>query len=299
MPAGGSPLPRLPSLHALRAFEAAVRHRSITRAAVELCVTHGAVSRLVQQLEADLAAKLLHRLPRSVEPTPEGQRLAQPLSLAFDLMHKGVAEFRTRPLTLACSASIMQRWLIPRMAGFRARHPGVELRLSVSHGPVALEREGIDLALRTNGVPPPPDAVVRPLARERIGLVCTAGHAAELGLGGPRPDPARLASARLLCSASRPDAWEDWAEAVGPLPVPAAREVFEHFYLMLQAAACGLGLAVSPLMLVEDDLASGRLIAPWGFVESRRELQLWISASATDQPEALALAGWLESQGAT
>jgi LysR family glycine cleavage system transcriptional activator len=285
---------RLPSLNALRAFECAARQRSITRAAEELCVTHGAVSRLVQQLEADLKAPLLRRLPRSVEPTPEGARLAEALGTAFSFMHRGVAEFRERPLTLACSSSIMSRWLIPRLAGFRQLHPDVELRLSVSHGAIDFVREDIDVALRNSSVPRPADIVAGSLAREHIGLVCAPDYLLTLA-------PAPHARAwRILETTSRPDALAHWLQAAGePVLDIVARESFAHFYLAIQASACGFGATVAPHMLVEDDLASGKLVAPFGFVPGTRELQLWIRRGVAQRPGVQALSRWLEAEVAS
>jgi LysR family glycine cleavage system transcriptional activator len=282
---------RLPSLNALRAFEVAARQRSITRAAEELCVTHGAVSRLIQQLEAELKAPLLRRLPRSVEPTAEGAQLAEALGRAFALMHKGVGEFRDRPLTLACSASIMSRWLIPKLASFRSIHPDVELRLSVSHGPVDFAREDIDVALRNSSVPRSADTAVQPLAQERIGLVCAPEY---LQTMAETPEPRRW---RILETASRPDAFTLWHRSAGEPDLPlAGREIFAHFFLAIQAAACGFGAAVAPRMLVEDDLASGKLVAPFGFAPGTRELQLWFRRSATQKPAVQALASWIAAE---
>lgn len=284
-------LARLPSLNALRAFECAARQHSITRAAEELCVTHGAVSRLIQQLEVELKAPLLRRLPRSVEPTAEGARLAEALGTAFSLMHKGVAEFRDRPLTLACSSSIMSRWLIPRLAAFRQLHPGVELRLSVSHGPVDFARDDIDVALRNSSVPQPADIVMKPLTREQIGLVCAPDYLTALD---EPPGPRRW---RILETNSRPDALSLWHSATGEPPLDIeGQETFAHFFLAIQAAACGFGATVAPHMLVEDDLASGKLVAPFGFAPGTRELQLWIRRSAAQKPGVQALAAWIEAE---
>lgn len=282
---------RLPSLNALRAFECAARQRSITRAAQELCVTHGAISRLVQQLEAELKAPLLRRLPRSVEPTAEGARLAEALGTAFSLMHKGVAEFRDRPLTLACSSSIMSRWLIPRLASFRQLHPEVELRLSVSHGTIDFARDDIDVALRNSSVQRPADIVVRALAQEYVGLVCAPDYPPD------RNESTGARRWRILETSSRPDALALWHGAAGEPELDiAGQESFAHFFLAIQAAACGFGATVAPHMLVEDDLASGKLVAPYGFVPGTRELQLWIRPGAAQKPGVQALAQWLAAE---
>ena len=120
--------PDVPSLNALRAFEATARRRSMTLAAEELCVTHGAVSRQIKSLEAALGMALLTRSGRSVEPTPEGLRLAEGLRAAFSLMDATIEHVRPSPLVLSCSSSIAMCWLIPRISGFYQRNPDTELR---------------------------------------------------------------------------------------------------------------------------------------------------------------------------
>ncbi|KQW56420.1 LysR substrate-binding domain-containing protein [Variovorax sp. Root411] len=288
-----SPSTRIPSLTALRAYEAVVRFGSMTRAAEELCVTHSAISKQVQLLEEEFGQPLLRRLARSVEPTPEGARLAATLSAAFGLISAGIEQIRPGPLAVSCSASIMMRWLIPRLAQFKARHPTVELTISADHGPLDLLRDGIGVAIRNDVVKPPQDVIVRPMMREWFGPVCSPEYAQKIGLATPQD----LSRANLLGTGSRPQAWNDWREAVGSTQqavVPS--ESFEHFYLVLHAAACGLGVAIAPRFLVEDDLQSGRLIAPFGFVEGLRQVVLWLAPNVRTRADIRAFADWLEAE---
>lgn len=284
---------RIPSLTALRTYEAVVRFGSMTRAAEELCVTHSAISKQVQLLEEEFGQPLLRRLARSVEPTPEGARLASTLSTAFGLISAGVEQLRPGPLAVSCSASIMMRWLIPRLADFKARHPAVELTISADHGPLDLLRDGIGVAIRNDVVKPPQDVIVRPMMREWFGPVCSPEYARKMGL----TSPADLSHASLLGTGSRPQAWDDWRQAVGGMDdalVPS--ESFEHFYLVLHAAACGLGVAIAPRFLVEDDLQSKRLIAPFGFVEGARQVVLWLAPHVRSRSDIQAFANWLEAE---
>src|SRR4051812_41248831 len=124
---GGMPRAPLPSLNALRTFEAAVRCRSMTKAADELCVTHGAVSRQIKALEAAMGVTLLNPLSRHVEPTPEGIRLAEGLAAAFGMVAAAVERVQPGPLILSCSSSIAMCWLIPRISAFYEQNPGIEL----------------------------------------------------------------------------------------------------------------------------------------------------------------------------
>lgn len=108
---------------------------------------------------------------------------------------------------------------------------------------------------------------------------------------------ADLGAARLLTTSSRPDAWSDWAALSGWAGEPLAEhESFEHFYLVLHAAACGLGVAMAPRFLVADDLASGRLVAPFGFLEGRRTVVLWITPQLRTREDIRALSDWLQAE---
>lgn len=285
--------PRLPSFNALRAFEATARLGSMTAAAQELSVTHGAVSRHVRALEDELGVQLLRRGPHASEVTPEGQRLAEGVAAAIGVMQAAVEQLRPGPLTLSCSDSILTRWLIPRLARFHARNPGVELQFNVSYGHVDVVRENIGVAIRNTMIEPPGDVVVRELATEWIGPVCAPEYLRTQRIR----KPADLALARLLTTKTRLQAWAEWADAAGHGGLELRpRERFDHFYVLIQAAACGLGIATVPRMLVLDDLQSGKLVAPFGFVPGPHRLALWIAPHLRARPEAQALAQWLTDE---
>ncbi len=285
--------PRLPSFNALRAFEATARLGSMTAAADELSVTHGAISRHVRALEDELGVQLLRRGPHASEPTPEGQRLAEGVAAAIGVMQAAVEQLRPGPLTLSCSDSILTRWLIPRLTRFHARNPAVELQFNVSYGHVDVVRENIGVAIRNTMIEPPGDVVVRELATEWIGPVCAPEYLRTQRIR----KPADLAGARLLTTKTRLQAWAEWAAAAGVQGLELRpRERFEHFYVLIQAAACGLGVATVPRMLVLDDLQSGKLVAPFGFVPGPHRLALWIAPHLRSRPETQALATWLTDE---
>lgn len=280
----------LPSLNALKAFEAVARHRSMTLAADELFVTHGAVSRHIKSLEETLGVLLVNRKARSTEPTLEGLRLAEGLASAFSLMQASVERVRPGPLTLSCSSSIMMGWIIPRIGQFHERHPHIELQFNMNFDRIDFVRDKIGLAIRSSIIEPPEDAVIRELGGEAIGPVCSPEYLAQAQLSEPKD----LEAAMLLSTRTRPQAWRDWqvvAEETDLLLEP--RSSFDHFYLLIQAAACGLGVATVPQMLVLDQLASGRLVAPFGFRPGPRRLVLWIAPHVAGRPDALALERWL------
>ena len=282
-----------PSLNALRAFEATVRLGSMSAAAAELFVTHGAVSRHIRSLEDQLGILLLDRSGQSTAPTPDGVRLAEGLATAFRLIQASVEQLKPAPLTLSCSASIMMHWLLPRLGGFHQKHPEIDLQFNVNYGQVDFVWDNVSVAIRVSSVKPPEDAHVRELMVEWIGPVCSPEYldSAEL------ETTAALARARLLTTKTRLEAWEDWTAASGYSGAKlAVSERFEHFFLLIQAAICGRGVAVVPRMLVLDDLESGKLVAPFGFVASRRKLLLWIAPHLDGRSDVEALARWLTVQ---
>ena len=282
---------RLPSLTALRSFEAAARLQSMTKAATELCVTHGAISRQIQALEADLGIKLLHRLPRTLEPTEEGERLSIKLSAAFATIAEAVVGLRSGPIVLSCSASLTMRWLIPRLSDFKTSYPHILLQLSASHGPIEFARDGVDVALRNDVVEAPVNVRAQPLAREYIGPVCSPFFARQHDIR----HPADLERLSLLATQTRPNAWQDWSDASGK-GVFHPKDSYEHFYVAIQAALCGLGVAMAPLILVEDDLRAGALVAPFGFVPGCRNLELWSPPDKRPKSGVADLERWLRNQ---
>jgi DNA-binding transcriptional LysR family regulator len=286
------PLSRLP-LNALRAFDATARLGSMSAAAGELGVTHGAVSRHIKALEAQFGLPLLERLPRAVALTQEGAQLAASLGEAFDQIQLAVSRVQPGPLTLSCSATIMMYWLIPRLETFKRRHPGVDLRLDVSYGEVDFIRDEISVAIRNDMYRPPATARARPLIVEEIGPVCHPGYAARLGLAAADD----LARGRILATDTRPNAWTEWAEAVGrPDLAHVPHESYGHFYLVIQAAACGLGLALAPRLLVDAEIRAGHLVAPFGFIPGPHRLELWIAEHLQARADLKGLVSWLEGE---
>ncbi len=287
-------MPR-PPLNALHTFEAVARLRSMTLAAEELCVTHGAVSRQVRALEEMLGIALLRRTPHASEPTAEGLRLAEGLGAAFGLIDASLEQLQPGPLTLSCSASVLMHWLLPRMARFQAQHPQAVLQFNMNHDQIDFIRDKVSVAIRSNVIAAPRDALVRELAVEHVGPVCSPGYLA----GTPLATLADLAQARRLSTRTRLQAWSDWQHAAGldrDALAPAPQDIYEHFYLLIQAAACGLGVAVVPQMLVQEELRAGRLVAPLGFVPGPRRLQLWVAPHLGRRADIIALEQWLAQE---
>ncbi|EJM44697.1 transcriptional regulator [Pseudomonas sp. GM33] len=289
---------RLPSLLALRCFESAGRLENFARAADELHLTPGAISRAVRLLEEDLGVDLFERRNRRVFLTDAGKRLVKAVSEGFGLMNQAVREIRTdarrtRQLVLSCEPTLLMRWLIPRWSDFQTQHRGLDIHLVAGGGIFSFDH-GIDLAIRRDDFPRPSDYHAETLFSEKIGPVCRP-EKVDQWFGKSRK--CLRSSAPLLQTNSRPTAWQEWATAKG-LPAPAMEmQSFEHFYFSIQAAVAGLGVAIGPWHLVRDDIQSGVLAAPLGFIEDGTRYCLL--SPNPPQPGSLEmdLLNWLQAVG--
>jgi len=288
----------LPPLNALRAFEAAARLSSVSLAAVELHVTHGAVSRQIRTLEEHLGLALFSKEGRGLKLTDSGLRLRDASSEAFERLRTLCAELQQgqadAPFVLACPGSLLARWFIPRLDRLNRELPELRLQLSASEGELDPRRAGVDATLWFAEPPWPADMQVFELAAERIGPVLSPRYSRFTELH--QAPAALLLSEPLLHTSSRPQAWPSWASS-NDLDGSALKlgQGFEHLYYLLEAAAAGLGVAIAPQQLVADDLAGGRLVAPWGFVETSARLALWVPIRSRDG-RAEHLAQWLRKE---
>ncbi|MBU1281824.1 MAG: LysR family transcriptional regulator [Gammaproteobacteria bacterium] len=288
----------LPPLNALRAFEAAARLNSISQAADELHVTHGAVSRQVRLLEEHLGVALFSKEGRGLKLTDAGIRLRDVSAEMFGRLRSTCAELQQgqadAPFVLACPGSLLARWFIPRLDRLNRELPELRLQLSASEGELDPRRSGVDATLWFAEPPWPADMQVFELAAECIGPVLSPRYAHFAALH--QAPAAALLGEPLLHTSSRPQAWPSWA-ASNALDATTLKlgQGFEHLYYLLEAAAAGLGVAIAPQQLVADDLAAGRLVAPWGFVETSARLALWVPARRLDKRAQL-LADWLRNE---
>jgi len=288
----------MPSLNALRAFEATARLGSVSRAAQELHVTHGAVSRQIRALEDDLGKPLFQRQGRGLSLTTAGLRLRDASAAAFTQLREACEQLRgdaaDAPFVLGCPVSLLARWMIPRLERLMAELPGMTLHLSPQELPFDEALSGLDAALLAGDAPWPTGWQVRALAQERIGPVLSPRFAEQHGLLSR--EPAALLGQPRLHTTSRPQAWQAWAQSMGwPAGQLAPGQSFPHLYHLLEAAVAGRGVAIAPEQLVADDLANGRLLAPWGFKETGAQ---WVLAAPARAPASrlTALAAWLERE---
>ncbi|WP_267220603.1 LysR family transcriptional regulator [Dyella silvae] len=289
-------MPRpLPSLNALHAFEAAARLGSVSRAAAELHVTHGAVSRHIRSLEEELTVALFQRQGRGLALTPAGQRLRDTSTAAFAQLRDACEALRTdraqSPFVLGCPVSLLARWMIPRLERLMADLPELDLHLRPQEAPFDEALHGLDAAVLAGEAPWPAGWHIRPLVRERVGPVVSPSFAEVHQLTRSRPQA--LLQHSVLHTSSRPRAWSIWAQSAGLDDAQLQLgQAYPHLYHLIEAAVAGRGIAIAPEPLVADDLASGRLVAPWGFMDTASQ---WVLATpvraAAARSEALAL--WL------
>lgn len=284
---------RLP-LNALRAFEAAARHLSLTRAGLELRVTQAAVSHQVKALERLLGVALFRRLPRGLSLTEEGEALLPVLTDAFRRMSQALGRFdsgRSREvLTLGAVGTFATGWLLPRLAAFRAACPFVDLRVMTNNNRVDLAGEGLDCAIRFGDGAWHGTHAVRLFAAPLTPL-CAPRMALALRY------PAELAHAPLLRS-YRPDEWPRWFATVN-LPAPRIRGyVFDSSLTMAEAAAQGAGVALLPARMFATRLAEGRLVRPFAAEVALGCYWLTWLNSRTETEAMIAFREWLMAAAA-
>ena len=287
---------RLPPLNAVRAFGAAARHQSFTRAAADLHVTHSAVSRQIRSLEAYLGVALFERRTRQVVLTVEGQTfhaqadaaLAQIGTAARALM----ARAPVRTVRINVRPSFAVRWLIPRLPDFVAQYPGIEPEVITSVATPARAPAGFDVAIRRGPQGWPPALQLHPYLEDEAMVVGAPGLFGDEDrrLASPRD----LAGQVLLCARSRRSDWDDWLRAAGIARLrPAGRLHLDHLHLVLQAAVDGLGVALAPRSLLAHDLRQQRLLSL--LPQHRLALERYYYGLGTDaQPEAQFFVKWLE-----
>jgi LysR family transcriptional regulator, glycine cleavage system transcriptional activator len=288
---------RLPPLNAVRAFEAAARHRNFTAAAADLHVTHWAIGKQIKLLEDWLGVPLFERQARGVALTGEGAELLADASEALSRLAAAAARFR-RPdaaprvagtVRINVPTSFAQRWLIPRMAEFQRLFPNIELRISVTSRRLRYVGTASDLGVRLNWQP-------------------THGYRSQIltkdwQLPACSPDLLRrrpvtsagdLRRHVLLHSATTRPAWPRWLAAAGEPDLSPRRHIeFEHVHLQLQAAVEGLGVAIASKPLIERDLAAGRLVCPIATPEADGGDYVLVSEDRPETAPTKALRQWM------
>jgi LysR family glycine cleavage system transcriptional activator len=283
----------LPSLKGLQAFEAFARTGSMTRAAEELHVTHGAVSRQVKALELQLGAGLVTGPRHRLALTAAGRQLAASLSAAFDMAAAGLPGADAgQELVVSCLGTFAMKWLIPRLPRFLHDHPGVRVRIVEDQAPADFSQGGVHAAIRLQLEPAPPGLKALAFLDHAYGPVLSPALFDEAQRDGDR-----VLRLPRLHSETFSSGWAQWAGDTGTVLPPApVEQAFEHNSYLLEAAAAGMGVAVTAWAFARADIEGGRLTAPWGFHPLPSRFT-YLRPALADNPAAEAFGAWLRSEG--
>lgn len=287
---------RLPPLHAIRAFDAVARHLSVTRAAEELSVTPGAVSRHVRALEEHLGKPLFLRRATGMALTTAGEALAQATREGLDRIADGASGVklrRLRRLSIGVYAVIASRLLLPLWAELQKAHPDLEIDLHTSSNPLDLLPGRFDAVIIVSDAAPRAGLITRRLIPISTVPVC-APHWLKRG-------PPDFAKVPLLHARPRPDDWRRWLDLAGFKSVPVqGGSSFQSMGLAIQAAAAGVGFAIAIKELPPVDLARRKLVIAHPTVrQTRRHFVLQYEARLADEPALAAFADWITKRLST
>ncbi|CAB3637930.1 Glycine cleavage system transcriptional activator [Paraburkholderia sediminicola] len=297
---------RLPPLPALRFFEAAGRHQSFKLAAAELNVTPSAISHGIVGLEQSLGVELFVREPRGISLTTAGADYLSYVSEAFSLIAIGTQRLpnhrANRPIALSCAPTLASRWLLPRLAAFRARWPDANVTVDTSHRQVGFPVDGFDFAIRLSRAPVAGTAWTR-LFGERLVPVCSPAYVDNLRDAHGNID---LRHATFIHVNSASEDWQAWFDGVA-IDGTATDGIdlndglrVDTIQLAFEAASMGLGVALGRRPLVDCDLASGALVEASPHTIASSTAYWLVSAqnteSAANRPELSDFKRWLLSE---
>ena len=292
---------KLPSTQALNCFEAAARHQSFTRAAQELNLTQGAVSRQVAVLEAFLGVPLFKRTQHGMVLTPAGADYARHVRQRLDALERDAVELMGRrgqgdSLTLAAVPTFATRWLIPRLPGLAAEQPDLLVHIETRTRPFLFTDTGIDAAIWA-GTPQQRQqwagTQATHLMDEDVLPVCSP----HLLRNTQAVTPDELAEMPLLQQATRPEAWRQWFDAQGVnAPRAMAGPRYEQFSMQAAAAISGLGVALMPTLLVHDELASGALVVACARPLKAQRAYYLVQPQVAERPALAVFREWLIGQ---
>ncbi|MFT3729190.1 MAG: transcriptional regulator GcvA [Terricaulis sp.] len=290
----------LPSLQTLRAFEAAGRLQSYSRAAEELGLTHGAVSHRIRDLEERVGQPLFKRIGNTMLLTSEGQKLVVQVRQGLSLLDQAFIAPRAQPgkgqrrrIVITAVPSLASTWLFTRLGEYRAENPNIDVELRVTESLADYKRDGIDVGVRL-GAGGWPNLNAQKLFDEALTPVCTPEYRDRLQLRAP----ADLSRATLLRNAWTP--WARWFRAVGlDWPEPQSGPMFDDSPLLLRATLEGNGVALGRHWLAVDELRAGRLVTPFD-VAVRDDFAYWLCwpTGRSANPEAARFRDWLQARAA-
>jgi LysR family glycine cleavage system transcriptional activator len=292
----------LPSLNALRVFEAAARHLSFTLAAKELHVTQTAVSHQIKLLENELGAVLFRRTPRRLALTPSGSAWAAELGPIFSRLLAVNRRLRKparaeRPLvSVSTIPSLGTRWLAPRLGRFLSRHPDIDVRISASDHLVDFAVEPIDVGIRY-GKGRYPGLLSEKLSDDAFVVVCAPAVLSRRKVRSPRD-----LEGQTLLEDDHPHAWQEWLGRQKVRLGSYRRTVLDDSSMLLEAAVRGHGFALSRWSLSVDEVSLGRLVLPFPKIAPLPTgLSYWLAAPSESyrRPEVAAFREWLREEVAS
>ncbi|MGB3819106.1 LysR substrate-binding domain-containing protein [Achromobacter pulmonis] len=278
---------QLPPLSAVRAFEAIARSGSVTRAAEELCRSHGAISRHLRLLQEHAGVALFEKDGTGLRLTQAGATFYAAVRAAFDQLENAyerlARESQAPGLHVACSATFAMRWLVPQLAVFYRKHPEIRIRLSMTSAR-EMRNEGADLILAwdLSGYAEADRRRALALAPVRFGAVCTPAYARR-----------KLAARARIAHEYTSSAWDQWEAITGQPAALGDTLAFPHTHLCIEAALSGLGVALVERRLIARELQDGLLVAPHGFVPFEGGLCAVPAAGRARTAHADAFIAWL------
>lgn len=287
---------RLPSLNALKAFEAAARHQSFTRAAEELSVTQGAVSHQVKALELELGIRLFDRERQKLSITRAGLTYLEVVRDAFDSIALGTQRIqhlsRAGALSVSTSPDFAAKWLVNRLGRFAETHPAIDLRISATMHHVDFAREDVDLAVRHGDGNWPGHDVVR-LCSEELFAICSPK------LQQRMREPSDVLRFPLLHLDDRKD-WSEWFEVAGVVDVKLSHgPILNRASMVIDAAVDGQGVALARTTLAAWDLINGRLVRPFATALRLSKTYWIVCPKATSMlPKITTFRNWLLAEAA-
>ncbi len=285
----------LPPLRALRYFQRAARHQSVSLAARSLNVTHSAVSHQIRLLEEWLAAPLFVRASGRIHLTADGEQLSRVCSRAFADIAESCERIRGQArhgLTISCAPSFLAQWLIPRIGRFNQQHPDVPLSFDTLTDPQKLHDDRTDVLILSHDHLVPEGVATTLIAVDYIGPVCSPLFRGRMSYA------ADFSALPLLHADTRAHAWEEWAQKTGARGDFWAGKHFDNLTLAIQAARNGLGIIMTPQILVKKELREGTLCAPLGFAAMDRATWMMVRQARQHEPAIDLFRRWLLEEAA-
>jgi DNA-binding transcriptional LysR family regulator len=284
---------KIPSLNALRAFEALYRTGSVHAAADDLGVTAGAISKQLATLSDSLEHSLYNISGRDIALTPYGKQLGAALKGAFDAIEGAIyAGQGGNVLNVSCLGTFALKWLIPRLPKFYATHSGISVNILEAYEQVDFKTHKYDIAIRMTGSKWLEGHKVTPFLRYSFGVLVTPD------LAGDIKAPADIMRLPKISYKTYDDSWKNWQKEMG-LDAPQGEQHFEfdHTSTAISAAMAGIGAVISSSILTQAELASGELIAPFGFIPSGQSYAIIEPTNKTRTPLQETFIDWLIQEG--